>query len=346
MSGRTGPGPTQRGLACPALVLVLAAGCSSALDNRQPAAADAATDDEGKNASGELQFPNPDLAAKYEAAKASPQSFEALLAYARAVADFCLTTLVDESCAPNCPKEAPQYKPASELAPKNWLLAQNALSLLAVLKDGQGLPQAQFGQFVAVKGRLLGLAGHAEEEQTLIDGYVRAHPDAVSVVRRRLELLRQASDVKGAEAQCARSRASMKPALEPARLELLTTCVALHPNNQEGKTDPPDYTEYLPNPSKAEQRLYRRHLVRLCIEKVGSKETRCAQACACKDQPADKEQKAKCKEACRNCRIETAQQIRDCKHPGAPAAAPRPRGAPALQPKDVEAGPKPQEAVL
>jgi hypothetical protein len=334
--------PEKRWLACLAFLLVVAAECSSALDNRQRPAPDAGPGQVDRRPTDEPTFPNPELAAKHEAAKASPQSFDVLLDYAKAVADFCLASLVDESCAPNCPKGAVKYKPMSDLDPKNWVLAQNALAALDPLKDGQGLPPAQFEQFVSVKGRLLGLAGHAEEEQTLIDGYVLAHPDAVSIVRRRLELLRQAGNVKESEGQCARSRVSMKSAPERARTELLTSCVALHPDNKEGRTDPPDYTRYLPSPAKAEQRLYRKHLIQRCVEGVGSKETRCAEACACKDKSADKQEKAKCKEGCRNCRVETAQKIRECKKTGSPASAPR-TGAGDATPAT---GPEPEKTVL
>ena len=330
----------------PTLVLALGAGCSWALDNRQRSVPDAAPEPEAKPANTELKFPNENLAAKHEAAKASPQSIEPVLAYAQGVADFCLTTLVDESCGANCPKEVVKYKPASELDVKNWVLTQDALKMLDAFKDGQGLPPAQFELFVGVKGRLLGLAGHAAEEQALIENYAQAHPDAVTVVRRRLELLRQGGDVKVAEAQCARSRARMKSAPDSARLELLTSCVALHPYNADGKTDPPDYTRYLPNPTKAEQRLYRRHLVQRCVENVGSKETRCKEACACADPSADKQQKAKCKASCRDCRMEMAQRIRDCRKFGGvlPAPGARPKtGAAVPRAKAGDSEPKPME---
>ena len=338
----------RRWPAWPTLALVLGAGCSSALDNRQRSASDAAVDQEGKPGNGELKFPNPDMAAKHEAAKAAAQSFESVIAYAQAVAEFCQASLVDSSCAPDCAKGSVKYKPTSDLDPQYWVLTQDALKMLDVFKDGQKLPPAQFEQFVGVKGRLLGLAGHAAEEQTLLEHYAQAHPDAVAVVRRRLELLRQAGDVKVAEAQCARSRASMKSAADAARLELLTSCVALHPYNAEGKTDPPDYTRYLPNPTKAEQRLYRKHLVARCVEKVGSKEPRCAEACACKGQAADKQQKAKCKQACRGCGAEVAQQVRDCKKTGGLAAAPAARSqthaaAHPARPKAGASEPKPIE---
>ena len=309
----------SRWRACPTLLLVLGAGCSSALDNRPRPAPDGGTGQVEKAATSELTFPNPDLAAKREAARSSPQSFATLFAYARAVADFCLASLVDESCAPACPPGVATHKPASELKPKDWVLVQDALVMLAPLKEGQGLPPAQFEQFVAAKGRLLGLAGHAAEERTLIDSYALAHPDALSVVRRRLEILRQAGDVKESETQCRRSRVSTKSAADAARLEILTTCVSLHPENRDGRTDPPDYTRYLPDPAKAEQRLYRKHLVKLCVEGVGTKEARCGQACACKDQP--REQKVKCKQACRECRSETAQKIRECKKTGGVSSA-------------------------
>lgn len=320
----------RRWLARSALLLALGAGCSSAL-NHQPAKPDAAAAEEEKPGDGKLKLPNPDLKEKHEAAVASPQSFAAVIAYAEAVADFCLGTLVESSRAPDGPSGPVKHKPMSELDPKNWVFTQDALTMLNNLKEAQGLPPARFEHFVRVKGQLLGLAGHAEEERTLIDGYVQAHPEAVPIVRRRLEMLREADDVKEAEAQCRRSRARMRSAPDPARLEMLVTCVALHPANKDGKTNELDYTDYLPDSSRAEQRLYRRHLVKSCIEKVGSKETRCAEACACKGQAKDREQKAKCKAACRDCRIARAQEIRACKKTGAPTRAPTraPRPSPA-----------------
>ena len=350
----------QRWLACPTLVLVLGAGCSSVFDNRPGPTSDAGAAPDGQAAKGQLEFPNQDLTDKHEAAKASPESFEPVIAYAKAVADFCRASLVDESCAPDCPQGPVKYKPVSELAPKHWVLTQDALTMLEAFKTGEGLPPAQFEQFVGVKSRLLGLAGHAAEEQALIENYAEAHPDAVAVVRRRLELLRQAGDVKAAEEQCNRSRKRMKSASATARLELLTSCVALHPTNAEGKTNPPDYARYLPNPTRAEQRLYRKHLIRRCVEEVGSKESRCKEACACKDPSADKQRKAKCKQTCRDCRIETAQRIRECKKTGGlpPTRAARPKrgvsaptarpksGAPAAAPRPKPDGPEPKSMEL
>jgi len=227
--------------------------------------------------------------------------------------------------------------------------------MLEVFKNGQDLPPAQFEQFVGVKGRLLGLAGHAAQERTLVESYVGAHPDAVPVVRRRLEILREARDVNESELQCRRSRVSMKSASDAARLELLMDCVALHPDNAEGKSDLPEYSKYLPDTSKGEQRLYRRYLVQRCVEKVGSKQERCAQACDCKGKP-DRQQRAECKRGCRTCRVETAQKIRECKKTGGvPEAAPRPRAAPrargrSARPKDnvpaPPSGPEPKATVL
>jgi len=322
------------------LLLVLGAGCSPALDNRRPTAAPVAGQQE-KPVDNRLKLPNEDLAAKHEAAKATPQAFDPVFAYAKAVTDFCVASLVDTSC-PDCTSGRVKYK--TELEVQNWLLAQDALTRLGEFKDGKELTPAQFEQFVGVKGRLLGLAGHAAEERTLIDGYVAAHPDAVPVVRRRLEILRNAGDVKESESQCRRSRVSMKSAPDAARLELLTSCVALHPENADGRTDPTDYTRYLPDPAKAERRLYRRHLVERCVASVGSKEARCGQACDCQGQP-DKQQKARCKQGCRNCRMETAQKIRECKKSGGvSAAAPRPRAPNA--PTAAPSGPAPQTTVL
>ena len=211
--------------------------------------------------------------------------------------------------------------------------------MLEGLKGGKGLPPAQFEKFVAVKDRLLGLAGAASEEKTLVEGYVTAHPDAVPIVKRRLQTLREAGDVNGSVAQCARSRISMKSAPDSNRLDMLTACVALHPDNKDGKTDIPNYEDYLPRPLKAEMRIYRNYLVQTCVEQAGSKQTRCADACACKNQP-DKKAKSECKANCRICGKEATQRVRDCKHPGSPA---RPAHTPkdAAPAEDAPTGPPP-----
>ncbi|MBN2576963.1 MAG: hypothetical protein JXP73_20545 [Deltaproteobacteria bacterium] len=79
------------------------------------------------------------------------------------------------------------------------------------------------------------------------------------------------------------------------------------------------------------------------MEDVGSKETRCQAACDCGEQ-TDKQQKAKCKQSCRDCRKEVAQQVRECKKNGgaarAPAARPR-RGAAATPRMAGDSDPKP-----
>jgi hypothetical protein len=357
----------KRWLVCSTLVFVLGAGCSSALGHRPRSGADDDTD-EVKSMRGEIRFPNQDLAAKHKAAKAAPQSFAPVFAYARAVTDFCLGSLLDRTCT-SCESGLQKYKRRSDLNPRMWPVIEDVLPRLDALMSVQGLELAQMEQLVAVKGRLLWLVGRSMEEQTLIDSYALAHPDAVAVIRRRLELLREAGDVTELESQCARSRARVNSAPEPARVELLTSCVALHPDNTDGRTDLLDYAKYLPNLATEEERLYRAHLEQRCVERVGENGAACAQSCACNDKPSDKPT-AKCKRTCRECRSETAQQMRVCKKIGevapapapaarskraparaprpkaAPAPAPRPKGSPARRPKVVDPGLEPQQAVL
>ena len=95
------------------------------------------------------------------------------------------------------------------------------------------------GQAVAIKGRLLFFDQRGGEEKTLLDGYVAKHPAAMPVVRRRLEILRDAKDSARSEAQCKTTRQSMKGAPEKQRLDVLTMCVSLHPGNKQGHDDPP-----------------------------------------------------------------------------------------------------------
>jgi hypothetical protein len=319
--------PRKRLLACPTLVLVLFAGCSSSLGNRSGANHETAGLGLGP---GGLRFPNQDIAAKHKAAKDSPQSVEVVLDYGRAVVLFCLASLLDTTCA-SCEGGLPTYRPRSELNTNYWPVIEDALPMLDPFMEGQKLDAGQMELLVEAKGRLLWLAGRSAEEQTLIDSYALAHPTAVTVVKRRLEILRESGDVSLSESQCTRSRGRMKSAPDATRLDLLTACVALHPSNGEARTDPKDYAAYLPNLSADEEALYRTHLAQRCAEKVGDEEERCAQACACEAKDSGKPPTAKCKRACGGCRKETARELSACKKLGevapepAPARAARPR---------------------
>ena len=340
------------------LVLVLGAACSPALNNRKRPP----SDDDVDPGESKITFRNPELAARYKAAKAAPKSFEAVFAYVKPVADTCLASLVDKRCE-ECGEGALRYKRRSELDPLLWPIIEDAQSMLEALENLPGLAFDQMDQLIATKGRLLWLAGRSMEEQTLIDEYARAHPAAVAVVRRRFELLREAGDSSTLESQCAHSRAKMKSAPEAARLELLTGCVAFHPDNTQGRSDLVEFAKYLPNLTKEEEQLYRTHLVQRCEEKVGEQSASCAQGCACGDEPKDKKQTAKCKRSCRACQKETDQQMRLCKQVGeiTPDPAPIParvsrrkhrpksapaKHAPARRPKAVDPGTGPQQAVL
>jgi hypothetical protein len=320
----------KRRLACPTLVIVFAVGCSSGLDNRQ--GSDIGPEPETQLGHSKIRFRNPEMAAKYAAAKTSPRSFDPVYAYAKAVTDACLASLVDTNCEA-CAEGTVKYRQSSELEIQYWPIIEDALSMLEVLGNVSGLAAAQMDPLVATKGRLLWLAGRSAEEQTLVDDYARAHPDAVAVIRRRLELLREADNAAASESQCSRSRTRMESAPEEARLALLTACVALHPGNTEGRSDLMGFAEYLPELSAAEDALYRMNLAQRCVEKVGDEETRCAQACACVNKDSGKQPTAKCKRACGGCRKETAQRLRICKRIGeAPrmtARAPRPKTDPA-----------------
>jgi len=353
----------KRRLAWPTIVLALGVGCSSATANRPRPKAD----DEVEPGDNKITFRNPELAARYKAAKASPQSFEPVFAYVKPVADTCLASLVDKSCE-ECAEGAIKYRRRSELDAQLWPILEDALSMLEALGNLPGLPAEQMEQLVATKGRLLWLAGRSMEEQSLIDGYALAHPTAGPVIRRRLELLREAGDATAIVAQCARSRAKMGGAPEATRVDLLTACVAFHPDNAHGRSDLTDYAQYLPDLSEAEDDLYRTSLVRRCVEKVGDESVRCAKACACEDKDGGKPPTAKCKRSCQGCRSETAQKQQVCKKLGeitpAPVAAPprRPKGtsgprptpaksapaksAPARHPKGGSPGLEPEQAVL
>jgi hypothetical protein len=311
------------------VVLAITANCSSALDNK-PSTDTVATGQSRGPAEVKLRFPKPELAAKHDLAKAAPNDYDAVFAYAKGVADFCLASLVDKGCA-SCSDSHVKYKPLSELNPFYWPIIEDVLVLLTELRQDKGLVSEQMEPLIAVSERLLWLAGRSTEGETLIEDYARAHPDALAVVKRRLELLHESGNVAASESQCARSRARMKSALEAARLELLRSCVALHPSNSERKDDPPDFALYLPRPATDEEQLYRTHLVQRCVADLGDIAGRCDQACACED----KQQLSACKRGCRDCRNEMNQEMRGCQRfGGSPAVA----GA-AHQPKDMASRP-------
>jgi len=299
-------------LAPPTLVLLLFAGCSPPLNNaplpRDQAAGLVLGD-------GKLRFPNHEIEAKHKAAKESPQSFEVVLDYGRSVALFCLASLLDTTCS-SCDSEQPVYRPRSELNTAHWPVIEEALPMLDPFLEGRKLDEGQMDLLVEVKGRMLWLAGRSSEEQTLIDSYVLAHPTAIAAVKRRLEILREAGDAYLSESQCTRSRARMKSAPEAARIDLLASCVALHPHNSEARSDPTDYATYLPNLSPDEVALYRTHLVARCTEKIGDEGERCAEACGCEAKDRDTSTTAKCKRTCGTCRKETAQAVLACKKLG------------------------------
>ncbi len=310
----------KRSLACANVVLILCAGCSSSLDNLSRSKDEPSGLGPGQ---GKLRFPNEDLAAKYKAAKASPQNLESVLDYGRTLALVCLGSLLDTTCA-SCEGGLPTYRPRSELNTNYWPFIEDVLPMLDPFMEGQRLDAGQMEILVEVKGRLLWLAGRSTEEQTLIDSYALAHPTAVAVVKRRREILRESGDASLLESQCSRSRARMKSAPEAARLDLLTSCVALHPDNGEARSDAMDYAKYLPNLSADEEALYRRHIAQRCEEKVGDEEARCAEACACEAKDSGRPPTAKCKRVCGGCRKETAQALLACRKLGEVAPAPAP----------------------
>jgi hypothetical protein len=297
------------------VVFVLGAGCSAMRGGRTRTTAAAPTSAPPVQTG--PRFPNQDLAAKYQAARLSPRNFDFVMTYARALSDFCRASLVDVSCGPACASGPVKYNPVVALDGNSRQLVEGTLPMLDTLMSAQGLSWDHMGQWAAMKGRLLDLAGRTAEGQTLIDDYALQRPDAVPVIRLRLELLREAGDAKESEAQCSRSRTSLKQAPEPTRIELLTNCVALHPANSEGRTDPMDYAKYLPKLAKDEQRLYRKHMAERCAEEAAtataSGETPCARACACTEQAADKDSTGKCKQSCRGCRDQAALRVRLCK---------------------------------
>jgi hypothetical protein len=347
----------MRRLACPTLVLVLCIGCSSSLDNRRGSTA------RTKHGQSKPRFRSPEMDAMYKAAKASPRSFDPVYAYTKAVTDACLASLTFPCEA--CGEGAMRYKQRSELEPQYWPIIEEALSMLDVLgKTAVLTVPERVGLLIATKGRLLWLAGRSVEEQPLIDAYAKEHPDAVAVIRRRLELLREGGDAAASESQCTLSRAKTESAPEATRVDLLTACVALNPRNTYGRSDLLDYPKYLPNLTTAEETLYRKNLVERCEAIAGEEEESCAEGCACGDKDAGKHQTGKCKRACARCRSEMAQRLRLCRKiteaPTAVVRPPAPRPAPApirsLPPakavpddeaprpkRDTGRGPKPME---
>jgi hypothetical protein len=309
---------------------MLGVGCSSSLDNR------ARPVDEGGGlgpAQGKLRFPSEDIAAKYKAAKASPENLESVLDYGRTLALVCLGSLLDTTCS-SCEEGLPTYRPRSELNTSYWPFIEDVLPMLDPFMEGKKLDAGKMETLVEVKGRLLWLAGRSTEEQTLIDSYALAHPTALAVVKRRLEILRDSGETSMFESQCSRSRARMKSAAESARVDLMAGCVSLHPNNADARSDVLDYATYLPNLAPDEEALYRGHLVQRCEERVGDDESRCAEACACEAKDAGKPPTATCKRACGGCRKDTAQELHACKQLGAVAPAPAPaRAARAKSPR-------------
>lgn len=306
------------------VVLLLGLGCSSTLENRP--VADEGGDPALQLAQSKIRYRNPEMAARYQAAKTSPRKFEPVHDYAKAVAEGALASLVDKSCA-SCDEGTVRYKRRSELEPQYWPIIEDALAMLDVLAAEPGLAAEEMDNVIATKGRLLWLAGRSMEEQTLIDDYAHGHPGAVAVVRRRLELLRENGDTGAVESQCTRSRSKTTSASEAVRVGVLTACVAMHPENSEGRSDLVNYASYLPSPSPAEDALYRGYLVGRCIERVGDEGTRCTQACACEDPESGKVPTPKCKRACGGCRSETADKLRLCNKLGEAPPPPPPTRA-------------------
>jgi hypothetical protein len=353
--------PKRRRPAWPTLVIVLCVGCSSGLDKRPPSTV--GTRPAAKRAQSKPRYRNPEMDARYKAAKAAPRSFDPVYAYAKAVADACLASLTDTSCQA-CGEGAMRFKQRSELDPQYWPIIDEALSMLDPLAQSLGLTPEQADQLIATKGRLLWLAGRSMEEQPMIDQYATEHPDAVAVIRRRLELLREAGDTAASEAQCTRSREKTESAPEATRVDLLAACVALNPRNTYGRSDLLDYAKYLPNLTNEEETLYRANLVQRCETKAGDEETHCAEGCACAgDKDSGERPTAKCRRACARCHKETAQRLHLCKRiteaPSAVVRAPRPKTGPgegAREPRNSRArevprpkrvdnghGPKPME---
>jgi hypothetical protein len=296
------------------------------LDNRKPAQADDGTDLATRLGQGKINFRNPEAAALYQAAKASPREFAPVYVYAKAVADVSMASLVDKRCE-TCVEGSVRYRPRSELEPRYWPIIEDALAMLEDLAGVPGLTMEQMDRLLATKGRLLWIAGRSMEEQNMIDEYARAHPNAVAVVRRRLELLREAGDGEGLDAQCARSRAKTASSPDEARVDLLTACVAFHLDNTEGRSDMVDFARFLPNLTPAEDALYRGNLMQRCVDKVGDEGARCHEVCACEETDSGKRPTAKCKKACSGCRKETAQKLSLCQKLGEAPPPPAPVAA-------------------
>jgi hypothetical protein len=72
----------KRRLAWPTLVVVLAVGCSSGLDNRQ--GSDMGSEQEAKLGQSKMKFRTPEMAEKYKTARSSPRSFDPVYGYAKA----------------------------------------------------------------------------------------------------------------------------------------------------------------------------------------------------------------------------------------------------------------------
>jgi hypothetical protein len=320
--------PKKHWIAGPAIAIVLAVACSPAVENRPRSDRG---DPTARLGQAKINFRNPEMAARYQAAKTAPRSFEPVYIYAKAVADASLASLADGSC-PSCGEGAVRYKQRSELEPHYWPIIEDALAMLEVLSNVKELDAEQMAQVVATRGRLLWLAGRSNEELALIDEYARAHPSAAAVIRRRLELLRADGDTVSMESQCARSRAKAESASDASRVDLLTACVALNPSNKEGRSDLLDFPKYLPNPTPAEDALYRGNLVQRCVDRVGDAEKRCADACACEDKNPGEKPTAKCKRACGACRTDAADKLNLCKKVGEAPPVPRQKAASASSP--------------
>jgi len=300
-------------VAVAAVLTVIGTACSLPFAGRSRTSAGRPAAPAGEPSQKELKFPNHDLATAYDVAQAYPQNFDAVYGYAKALSDHCQGSLVDTSCGPYCAGGPEKRKPASALDPDSRFLVENALPKVDTLMSTPGLSWAQMGQAVAVKARLLGFSGRTADEKALVDGYAAQHPESFPVVKRRLEILRDANDAKELEAQCARSRDSVKSAPEDARLEVLTGCVALHPDNKGGKDDPQDYAKYLPKLAGDEQRLYRKHMARRCQQETDLHQASCSRICVCDDRPWDKKYAAHCKEVCRGCRTQAVEKLKGCK---------------------------------
>jgi hypothetical protein len=132
--------------------------------------------------------------------------------------------------------------------------------------------------------------------------------------------LREAGDVMLSESQCTRSRTRTKAAPESTRVDLLTSCVALHPANEHARSDITDFASYLPNLTPDEDALYRTYLQQRCMEKVSEAAGRCDEPCACETKNEGKPVSATCRRECSACRDEGAKRLQICKELGPPAS--------------------------